>query len=86
MQAVGFLIAGIVLHQSLSCHMFLYGRLAAPAVSVGHAIRVTTHSPTVLRFRCGCGYWWFVIQQIGLLSTMRQIIPCLIECVNQKSK
>lgn len=68
MQAVRFFIAGIVLHQSLSGHVFLYRRLTTPAMSVGrHAVRVATHSSTVLSFRCGCGSRCFVAQQIGLL-------------------
>lgn len=82
-QAIRFLIAGIVLHQSLTGHMFLYGRLTIAAMSSGsHSIRVGD-SPTILSFRSGCGYWSFVTQQIGLRDGQRvkKIQVNLMDCV-----
>ena len=78
MQTIGFLVAGIVLHQSLTGHVLLHWRLTVATVS-GHR-SPTVHNPAtadtaatattadILDFRCGCGgrRWIFVAQQISL--------------------
>lgn len=67
MQAIGFFIAGIVLHQSLTGHVFLYRCLTIPSVATScrDSVRVDI-SPTILSFRSGCGSRSFISQQISL--------------------
>ena len=74
MQAVGFFIAGIMLHQSLTGHVFLNGCLTVPSArrdTIG-IINNSSTITTVLSFRSGCGSRCFVAQQIGLCVCERE--------------
>ena len=68
MQAVRFFIARIMLHQSLTGHVFLNRGLTVPSARCDTIGIINNSSTTaaVLSFRSGCGCRCFVVQQIGL--------------------